>query len=128
VPSPSPGATLCADLAEVTMTLPPLFDRIVAGTEPPDGFEAKMARIDLLARTIYADAAPFATSGHDRTFALLTQLSTDMSHLVTREFQEFPVTAPADVPTEAITAVRTDISQVKAGMVRGVIPCGGVAG
>jgi hypothetical protein len=125
--SGSPGANLCADLTEITTTLPPLFDRITAGTEPKQGFPTRIAKIDLLSRALYADAAPFATNGHDAEFALLTQLSTDMSHLVTQEFQEFPVTVPADVPPEAIAAVRADISQVKRAVVRGLIACGGVA-
>lgn len=125
--SASPGAHLCADLAEITTTLPPLFDRIVAGTEPKEGFSTTVARIDLLSRALYADAAPFATGGHDAEFALLTQLSTDMSHLVTQEFQEFPVTVPKDVPPEAIAAVRADIGQVRRSIARGVIACRGVA-
>jgi len=125
--SVSAGPHLCADLTEITTTLPPLFDKVLAGTEPEEGFSSKVSRIDLLSRALYADAAPLAAGGHDTEFAMLTQLSTDMSHLVTQEFQEFPVTKPEDMPPEAIAAVRADISQVKRAVVRGLVACGGVA-
>ena len=119
--SPPPASAMCADWASVQQLVPPMLERIDAGTETPARLAEDELLVDALARQLNRDVAPFANPAGARVFSLFTGLAADLFHSI---YGEPGLYSSVDqIQPVALERTKADLRDLRSAIADGTLPC-----